>query len=911
MFWVSRVVPRDYSSPYVRDKSLFFDKKMEVDNMEKFGLNVIRKMFYSFFEEKGHLARQSYSLVPNNDKSLLLVNSGMAPLKPYFVGIDMPPKQRMVTCQKCIRTGDIENVGKTARHATFFEMLGNFSFGDYFKKEAIEWSWEFSTEYLKMPEDKLWITIYENDDDAYEIWNKDMKIPAEKIVRLGKADNFWEIGLGPCGPCSEIYYDRGEKHGCSNEHCKPGCDCDRYVEFWNLVFTQFDKDEEGNYSPLPKPNIDTGMGLERVACILQEVNSIFEVDTVKTILDEVVQLSNQPYGIDSQKDISIRIITDHIRSVTFMVSDGIMPSNEGRGYVLRRLLRRAARHGRLLGIKDSFLVKLIYKVIEVSGEAYPELLEKTEFINKVISIEEERFQETIDQGSEILKGYINELKDNNHRTLSGENVFKLYDTFGFPLELTKEILEEEYMLVDEDGFKIEMTKQRERGRAARQNSEEEGWKEDVYAQLSIDVRSRFDGYEKFCINSKVLALVKNGEIAQSAVQGDHVTILLDMTNFYPESGGQMGDQGMLSNENCKIKITDCKKGNNDRILLIGEVTEGNIVVGTVVKSQINTEKRLNTMRNHTATHLLHKALRNILGQHIEQSGSLVTSEKLRFDFSHFQPLTYEELQEIERLINAKVLEGLPVNVQDMSIEEAKKNGATALFGEKYGENVRVVSVGDYSMELCGGTHLSNTSQIGLFKIITEGGVAAGIRRIEAVTGITAYEITNQKEELLLEIARRIKANSKELLAKVDHLVEDNRALQKELDVLRSKLASSYLDDIINSKVIVKDVNIITYKLNDIDMDQLRELGDKIKDKLGTGIVVLGSKYNEKVNFIGMATEDVVKKGVHAGLIIKQVAQLAGGGGGGKSQMAQAGAKDSSKIDEALGLVVGIVDLQLK
>jgi len=879
--------------------------------MEKIGLNNIRKMFLDFFESKDHFVRSSYSLVPESDKSLLLVNSGMAPLKPYFMGVDTPPKKRMVTSQKCIRTGDIENVGITARHATFFEMLGNFSFGDYFKTESITWGWEFVTEYLKMPVDKLWISIYENDDEAYEIWNKSIGIPSDRIVRLGKADNFWEIGLGPCGPCSEIYFDRGEKYGCGNDSCQPGCDCDRYVEFWNHVFTQFDKDEEGNYNPLPKPNIDTGMGLERVACIMQGVDSIFEIDTIKYILDEVVKISEETYGIDPKKDISLRIVTDHIRSVTFMVSDGIMPSNEGRGYVLRRLLRRAARHGKLLGIKDAFLLQLVDKVIDISGEAYPELIKKMEFIKKVIEVEEERFQETIDQGSDILKGFICELKTEDKSILSGENAFRLYDTFGFPLELTKEILEEESMSVDEEGFRSEMEKQRERARNARLDMEGEGWKEDIYSKLGPEVKSSFEGYTNDKTVSRVLAIVKNGEILDTAIQGDNITVILDTTPFYPEGGGQVGDQGILSNQACKLKVLDCKKGNNNRILHICTVLEGNISLNTQLNAVINTELRFNAMRNHTATHLLHRVLKGVLGEHIEQSGSLVTGEKLRFDFTHFQPLTDEELDKVERTINCKILASISVSTEEMDVNEAKKKGATALFGEKYGDVVRVVSMEDYSMELCGGTHLNNTSEIGSFKITSESGVAAGIRRIEAVTGIAAYEYGKQNESTLLDISRQLKTSPKDISLRLDALLSEMKSTQKELEILKRKLASSSIEDIMNQVVNVDKVNLVTYNISEASMDQLRELGDRIKDKLGSGLVVLGSQYKDKVNFVAMATDDVVKLGIHAGNIIKQVAQVAGGGGGGKPTMAQAGAKDPTKIDEALEKVLELMQQQIK
>ncbi|MBB6214799.1 alanyl-tRNA synthetase [Anaerosolibacter carboniphilus] len=879
--------------------------------MDKMSLNEIRSKFLSFFESKDHFVRSSFPLVPQNDKSLLLINSGMAPLKPYFMGVDTPPKKRMATCQKCIRTGDIENVGKTARHGTFFEMLGNFSFGDYFKNESIQWGWEFVTEYLRMPVERLWVSVYENDDEAYEIWDKKIGVPTERIVRLGKADNFWEIGLGPCGPCSEIYFDRGEKYGCDSPDCKPGCDCDRYVEFWNHVFTQFDKDDQGNYNPLPKPNIDTGMGLERVACIMQDVDSIFEVDTIRYILDGVVEISGQDYGVDPKKDISIRIVTDHIRSVTFMVSDGIMPSNEGRGYVLRRLLRRAARHGKLLGIKDNFLNILVDRVIKVSGDGYPELKEKSEYINKVIAIEEERFHETIDQGSEILKSYIEELKQNQQTVLSGEQAFRLYDTYGFPLELTKEILEEEKMIVDEASFKIEMEKQRERARSARQDMEGEGWKEDVFSQLDQQIKSSFNGYDALTLPATVLAMVKGSEIINEASTGDHITIILDKTPFYPEGGGQIGDKGILWNEACKVKVTDVKKGHNDRILHICEILDGMIGTGVIVNAEVDQEIRISTARNHTATHLLHKTLKSILGQHVEQAGSMVTPERLRFDFSHFQPLTDEEVEKVEEIVNMKILASLQVDATEMSIDEAKKKGATALFGEKYGDRVRVVSIGDYSMELCGGTHVHSVSQIGLFKILSESGVAAGVRRIEAVTGLKAYQHIKEKENKLKEVSALLKTNPKEIMIRVENLLNDLKAVQKEAETLKNKMASGSIEEILGNVNQVKGIKVVTHKLVGLDMDSLRNLGDQLRDKLGSGLIVLGTDCNDKVNFLAMATQDVIDQGVHAGNIIKEIAKIAGGGGGGRPNMAQAGAKDVTKIDEALKEVAVLVERQVK
>ena len=702
--------------------------------MKKMGCNEIRKSFTDFFESKGHYIGKSSSLIPKNDKSLLLINSGMAPLKNYFSGVEVPPKNRMSTVQKCIRTGDIENVGKTARHGTFFEMMGNFSFGDYFKEDAIKWAWEFVTKHLEIPEDKIWATVYLNDDEAHDLWLKYSSIPEERIVRLGKDDNFWEIGLGPCGPCSELYYDRGEQYGCDNPDCKPGCDCDRYLEFWNLVFTQFDRQEDGSYPELAHKNIDTGMGLERIGCIMQDVDNIFEVDTIRAIIDEIERVSGVKYGVDAKSDVSIRIITDHIRAMSFMIADGILPSNEGRGYVLRRLLRRAARHGKLLGIKEDYLYNLFDVVKEVSGEAYPELVEKEGYIKKVIKIEEEKFNETIDQGSEILNGYIEELKANNESTLAGEKVFKLYDTYGFPMDLTQEILEEVGFDLDEEGFNTEMDKQRERARSARGNMEGESWKEDPLSTLDSSVASNFCGYKHLSTTGVVNAIVKDDEIVDSITEGDKAIIVLDRTTFYAEGGGQVGDSGILENENAVFEVITTKKGANNTIKHIGIVKKGSINTKDELKSLVNREIRMASARNHSATHLLHKALKETLGEHVNQAGSLVTPERLRFDITHFEPISKEELDIVERKVNDVILQSLDIDCEVMGINEAKEKGAMALFGEKYGNEVRVVSMGDYSIELCGGTHLNNTSQVGLFKILSEGGVAAGVRRIEAITG---------------------------------------------------------------------------------------------------------------------------------------------------------------------------------
>ncbi len=879
--------------------------------LHKIGLNEIRTKFLEFFKSKDHLVKPSYSLVPENDKSLLLINSGMAPLKSYYMGIEAPPSKRIATCQKCVRTGDIDNVGKTARHATFFEMLGNFSFGDYFKKESIEWGWEFITQYLKLPIDKLWVTIYEKDDESYTIWNQIIGLPAERIVKLGKEDNFWEIGVGPCGPCSELYFDRGEKYGCENPDCKPGCDCDRYVEFWNHVFTQFNRDESGNYTPLPKPNIDTGMGLERIACIMQEVDSIFEVDTIRYILNIVTSMARKTYGNDKKSDLSIRIITDHIRAIVFMINDGILPNNEGRGYVLRRLIRRAARHGKLIGIEKNFLTELSNAVIEMSKSAYPEILEKKDYIQKIISVEEERFQETIEQGNEILKDYMQHLKQANQSILSGKKAFKLYDTFGFPLELTKEILEEENMTIDEEEFKIEMEKQRKRARTARNNDDEQGWKEETYSKLSKNITSKFEGYKQYELSSQILTLIKNSQVVKNAKQGDDIIVILDSTPFYPEGGGQAGDKGILLNEFCKIKIWDCKKVDK-KILHFGKIIEGTAFENMTIKAAIDINNRLDTARNHTATHLLHKALKETLGSHVEQSGSLVTSDRLRFDFSHFQSLTTEEIEKIEETVNQKILDNLNIVAQEMPLSEAKKHGAIALFGEKYGEIVRVVSMGKYSTELCGGTHLYYTSQIGLFKIISESGIAAGIRRIEAVTGMKAYKYVSDKETYLNKVSEILKVQPKEAIVKAENLMHELKKLEKEIESLKAKLAGSAIDEILNNIQEINGIKIVSHKLSGLDMNNLRTLGDQLKNKLGSsGLVVLGAQIDEKVQFVAMATDDVVAKGIHAGNIIKQIAKITGGGGGGRPQMAQAGGKDPTKIDEALGYVKELVKKQIQ
>ncbi|HOL91876.1 MAG TPA: alanine--tRNA ligase [Clostridiales bacterium] len=878
--------------------------------MKKLGLNEIREKYLSFFESKGHLRLPSFSLVPKNDPSILLINAGMTPLKPYFTGAEKPPRTRVTTCQKCIRTPDIENVGKTARHGTFFEMLGNFSFGDYFKKEAITWAWEFVTKVMEMPEDRLYVSIYEEDDEAFEIWNKEVGLAPERIFRMGKKDNFWEHGTGPCGPCSEIYFDRGPERGCGKPDCTVGCDCDRYIEFWNLVFTQFNRQEDGTYTRLEKKNIDTGMGLERLAVIMQDVDSLFEVDTIRRILEYVCEKAGVVYG-HGDEDVSIRVITDHIRSTTMMVADGILPSNEGRGYVLRRLLRRAARHGRLLGIEGPFLYDVARVVIRESCEAYPELAEKEEYICKVIKIEEERFAATIDQGIAILNAMIAELKMENRTVLPGSMAFKLHDTYGFPLDLTREIAEEAGLTVDEQGFMAEMAEQKNKARMAIKSKEISAWGRDIAAGIDKDLRTEFVGYESYSSESKILYIILNDEQADSAQQDDEVTIILDRTPFYAESGGQVADTGMITGRDGKVRITGCVKTGEGLYLHTGVVEEGIIEKGSAVTAAIDIERRLATARNHTATHLLHKALRNVLGDHVTQAGSLVEPDRLRFDFHHFSAMSKEEIKRVEDEVNARILDDLNVNVREMPIEEAKKLGAMALFEEKYGDVVRVVQAGDYSTELCGGTHLKSTAQAGLFKIISESGVAAGVRRIEALTGKGALEYYGHVEEKLENIASVLKTTPQESLRRVETISAELKAALKEIEQLKAKLASSSFDEVLAGAVDVNGIKIATGRFDQLDMDSLRNTCENLRSRVGSGVVVLGSAFGDKVSFVAMATKDAVERGVHCGNIVKEAAKAAGGGGGGRPDMAQAGGKDTSKIDKALRLAVDAARAQIK
>lgn len=877
--------------------------------MKKLGLNELRKMYKDFFETKGHYIAKSHSLVPSNDKSLLLINSGMAPLKNYFSGVEKPPKNRMCTVQKCIRTGDIENVGVTARHATFFEMMGNFSFGDYFKHDAIHWSWEFITEWLQIPEEKLWVTVYESDDEAFEIWEKEIGFPKEKIVRLGKDDNFWEIGLGPCGPCSEIYFDKGEKYGCGCEDCKPGCDCDRYLEFWNLVFTQFDRQEDGTYQDLEHKNIDTGMGLERIGCVMQDVDTIFEVDTIQQILNKVTEIAGKKYGEDPSNDKSIRIITDHIRSVSFMVGDGILPSNEGRGYVLRRLLRRAARHGKLLGIDRPFLQELMEEVAKTSGEAYPELVEKKSYIKKVIGIEEEKFAETLGQGLEILKGYTEEVIKNNGNEITGEMAFKLYDTYGFPIDLTLEILEDEGLTLDQEGFEKEMQAQKDRARAARGNREGDAWKEDPLTSLE-DASSQFNGYFELSRESKIKAIVFENQLVDNIEEGSEAEIVLDETTFYANGGGQVGDKGIIDSDQGIFQVIDTIKGANGSIKHIGYVESGHFGLGDSVSTHVNKNLRMDAARNHSATHLLHKALKMVLGEHVNQAGSLVEPDRLRFDITHFEPISKEELSEIERIVNSFVLDSMEITDYQMNIEEAKKMGATALFGEKYGDVVRVIKMGDASIELCGGTHLKNTSEVGLFKILSEGGVAAGVRRIEAITGRAVYNYILEKDSLIENVAEVLKTREDNLYNKAVSLTDENKELEKELHSLRSKMSMESADEALKNKVEIDGVTLVTNKYEAIDNDTLREAADNLRDKVENGVVVVSSVNEGKLSFVATASKGAIDKGVHAGNLVREVAKVTGGKGGGRPNMAQAGGVDISKIDEALEVAKAVVESQI-
>jgi alanyl-tRNA synthetase len=878
--------------------------------MKKYGLNELRQMFLDFFESKGHLVKSSYSLVPHNDNSLLLINAGMAPLKPYFTGQEVPPRTRMATCQKCIRTGDIENIGKTARHGTFFEMLGNFSFGDYFKHEAIHWSWEFLTEVVGLEADRLYPSVYLEDDEAFDIWNKEMGIPKDRIFKFGKEDNFWEHGAGPCGPCSEIYYDRGEKYGCGKPDCTVGCECDRYIEIWNNVFTQFENDGKGNYTTLKQKNIDTGMGLERLATVVQDVDSIFDVDTIKALRDKVCEISGKEYKKEYKWDVSIRIITDHIRSATFMISDGIMPSNEGRGYVLRRLIRRAARHGRLLGIDGMFLSDLSETVIESSKDGYPELEEKKNMIFKVLTEEENKFNKTIDTGLNILAEMEAKISEEGNKTLSGDDAFKLYDTYGFPLDLTKEILEEKGFSVDEEGFKKAMEVQREKARNARKTTNYMGADETVYESLDKNLTSKFVGYDKLENESEITALTTEKEVVQALAEGDNGTILVNETPFYATMGGQTGDKGIIETANGKFKVVDTIKLHGSMIGHVGYVVEGMVQVGDKVALKVYSANREAIAKNHSATHLLQKALKLVLGEHVEQAGSYVDAERLRFDFTHFQAMTKEEIAKVESIVNEQIANGLDVVTKEMTLEEAKKTGAMALFGEKYGDTVRVVSMGDFSVELCGGTHVSNTKEISYLKVISEAGISAGVRRIEALTGNGLIKHFEEMEKLLNEAAKAAKSDAHNLTKKIHSLNDEIKSLSSENEKLKAKLANESVGDALDNVVEVKGVKLLATKVADVDMNGLRNLGDQLKEKMGGGVVVIVSTANDKANVIVMADDDAISKGAHAGNMIKEIAKCVGGGGGGRPNMAQAGGKNPAGADMAIEKAKEILESQL-
>lgn len=883
--------------------------------MKPYGVNELRRMFLDFFESKQHLKMKSFSLVPHNDNSLLIINSGMAPLKPYFTGQEIPPRRRVTTCQKCVRTGDIENTGKTARHLTFFEMLGNFSFGDYFKHEAIAWSWEFLTEVIGMDPERLYPSIYCEDDEAFEIWTKEVGVPAEKITRFyrdenGACDNFWEHGAGPCGPCSEIYYDRGVKYGCGRPDCKVGCDCDRFMEVWNNVFTQFDNDGKGNYTELSQKNIDTGMGLERLAVVVQDVDTVFDIDTMKAIRDRICRIAGVEYGADPEKDVSIRLITDHIRSTTFMVSDGIMPSNEGRGYVLRRLIRRAARHGRLLGIEGKFMADLSETVIHESKDGYPELEEKKSFILNVLTQEEDKFDKTIDQGLSILNQMEAELKETNITELSGENVFKLYDTYGFPVDLTKEILEEKGFTVDEAGFGVCMQRQREMARKARKVTNYMGADVTVYESIDPAVTTEFVGYDRLTHDSRVTVLTTETELADALTDGQAGTIIVEETPFYATMGGQNGDRGVITAADGSFEVKDTVKLLGGKVGHIGTVTRGMIKAGDPVTLTVDADGRGDTCKNHSATHLLHKALREVLGSHVEQAGSFVDGERLRFDFSHFTAMTREELSRVEQIVNEKIAESLPVVTEVMSIEDARKTGAMALFGEKYGETVRVVKMGSFSVELCGGTHVKNTSAISAFKILSENGIAAGVRRIEALTGKAVFAYYKDLENTLEEAGRILKANPASLVEKISHMQAEMKALSSELESLKAKAAREALGNVMDNVKEIKGVKFLAANVGNVDMNGLRELGDQLREKLGEGVIVLLSEANGKVNMIACVTDSALARGAHAGNLIKGIAGKVGGGGGGRPNMAQAGGKNPAGIPDCIAEAARVLEGQL-
>ena len=867
--------------------------------MKKYGVNELRRMYLEYFESKDHLALPSFSLVPHNDNSLLLINAGMAPMKPWFTGAETPPRKRVTTCQKCIRTGDIENVGKTARHGTFFEMLGNFSFGDYFKREALNWSWEFLTKVVGLDPDRLYPSVYLEDDEAYDIWNKEIGIPAERIYRFGKEDNFWEHGAGPCGPCSEIYYDRGEKYGCGKPDCAPGCDCDRYMEVWNDVFTQFENDGHGNYTELSQKNIDTGMGLERLAVACQDVDSMFDIDTIVALRDKVCEFAHTKYHDDEKKDVSIRRIVDHIRSSTFMISDGIMPTNEGRGYVLRRLIRGAARHGRLLGIDGAFLSKLSETVIATSKDGYPELGEKSEFIFKVLAQEEENFDRTIDQGLSILTDLEKKMTESGSTVLDGQDAFTLYDTYGFPLDLTKEILEEKGYTVDQARFDACMKEQRERARAARKTTNYMGADATVYDDLPVELTSEFDGYDHLCDTSRITAIAGEEEVTEALTDGEKGTIVVDVTPFYGTMGGQVGDKGTITGPDGEFKVEDTIHLRGGKIGHVGTVVRGMLKTGDSVTLSVSDALRKATARNHSATHLCQKALKEVLGAHVEQKGSYVDPYRLRFDFSHFQAMTADELRQVEDMVNQKIEEAIPVVTEVMSLDAAKKTGAMALFGEKYGEEVRVVEMGEFSRELCGGTHVSNTAEIKNFKILSEAGVAAGVRRIEALTGDNVIRYYREMEQEVIAAASMLKTSRSDILEKISALQSELKEAHSQIESLKSEKARSAMGDVSDNIKEIAGVKFVASRMEGVDANGLRELGDSLKEKIGEGVIVLASVTDGKVQLMATATDGVMKKGAHAGNLIKGIAKLVGGGGGGRPNMAMAGGKDAAGVDAAL------------
>ena len=875
--------------------------------MQWTGLNELREKFLTFFENKAHARLSSFPLVPIDDNSLLLINSGMAPLKKYFLGQATPPAKRVTTCQKCIRTPDIERVGKTSRHGTYFEMLGNFSFGDYFKHEATKWAWEFITKELEIPTDKIWVSVYETDDEAIDIWVNEVGVARDRIVKLGKEDNFWEIGSGPCGPCSEIYFDRGEENGCGKPDCAVGCDCDRYVEFWNLVFSQYNSDGSGTYTPMEHPNIDTGMGLERLACIMQGVSNLFEVDTVQNIMKHICQIANVEYKKDDKTDVSLRIITDHIRSTTFMISDGVIPSNEGRGYVLRRLLRRAACHGKLLGIKDSFLYTVCDTVIEENKTAYPELCDKKDYIKKIIQNEEESFAKTIDKGMELVNSLVSEQVKNGEKTFPGDAAFKLYDTYGFPLDLTREIVSEKGLEIDEETFRALMQEQRQKARKARENMDVLGWVDNEIEGIS-EIKTEFCGYDKTSCSSIVKAVICDGKSVESAAEGADVTLLIDPVPFYAESGGQVCDFGKITMGETVVSITDCKKDKSGKFFCSGTVDSGIISVNSSVTATVDMNRRRAIMRNHTCAHLLQAALRNVLGDHVHQAGQLVDDKRLRFDFSHFSAVSSDELKKIEDQVNNVILSALPVDVKEMSLDEAKKIGAMALFSEKYSDTVRVVSAGDYSVELCGGTHISNTSEIGLFKILSEASVASGIRRIEAVTGSNLLDYLNSNIQVILDASQALKlANPAELVSKIVSVSEELKNKEKELDALNRKIAASQSGNLSDNMIEINGFHLICSKLDNVKPDAMRELSDSLRDSDPLNITVLTSSDGAKGTLCVCCGKDAVKMGAHAGNIARAAAQAAGGSGGGRPDSAMAGFKELDKVDACFDAAKAFVE----